>query len=108
MLTVGCYNTDCIHNNNGLCNFDGYINVGDEYSNGCDEYSSYLTTPKYQEQYFVARKKADGLPQHRVEERGRKIEYNGYTFYTQSYNYQDDITQYALCYGIAVGGTSRR
>lgn len=96
MVTVGCSNDDCIHNKNGYCDFEGHINVGDEYYNGCDEYLSYLNTPLYNELYFIAKADGKGLPRHRVEQYGRKIEYKGYTFYTQSYNSQDDIAQYVL------------
>lgn len=96
MLTVGCMLEDCIHNKEGFCNFEGHINIGEQYYYFCDEYSSYLNTPKYKERYFIARSATDELPKHRIEQYGRKIEYKGFTFFTQSHNYQDDIMQYVL------------
>lgn len=96
MLNVGCRNDDCIHNQDGFCCFNGHINIGVEYLSGCDEYLSYLNTPQYNERYYIARSATDKLPRHRIEQYGRKIEYKGYVFYTQSHNRQDDIMQYIL------------
>lgn len=96
MITIGCNNDDCIHNNNGYCDFDGHIIINCEFIGGCDEYLSYMNLPQYRERYFIARKETDKLPRHRVEKYGRRIEYNGYTFFTQSYNYEDDITNYLV------------
>lgn len=96
MLRVGCSNDNCIHNKNGFCNFDGCINVGDEFYCGCDEYLSYLNTPEYNERYFIARAEKEELPRHRVEKYGRKICFKGFIFYTQNHNYEDDITNYLV------------
>lgn len=92
-----CWNENCIHNEANQCVCQsGIVNIGSDFENGCDEYLCYLNTPEYNERYFIAKKSINGLPCHRIEKYGKKIEFKGFTFYTQSYNSQDDKMQYQV------------
>ena len=97
MAEFRCWNEDCIHNKENQCTCSlGVINIGGDFPYGCGEYLCYLNTQRYSEQYFIAKCEGNGLPRHRVKKYGRKIEFKGFIFFTQSYNSQDDKMQYRL------------
>lgn len=75
---VGCWLSECKWNNNGWC-CRGSITI-DELKE-CEDYEY------YQDSYTDAFWKAlinDGKPYRKIVENGKKIEYNGYVFYTES------------------------
>lgn len=84
MTLVYCYNDDCIHCdvNSSICCLD-MISVGDNDNCGCDNYKCYLETEEYSEEFYALVGKK-GKPIGREKRHGKKIEYNGRVFYTQS------------------------
>ena len=88
MTRVYCYNDDCVH-----CDSDtkvcclGIISVEGAAYNGCNDYTCYFSTKEYSEEFYVLIGKRDEkkryIPIGREKRYGKKLEYNGRTFYTQ-------------------------
>lgn len=74
-MNVGCWLTECNWNQNGWCT-RGSITI-DELKE-CENYEYYQDS--YTDSFWKALIK-DGKPYRRLE-KGKKIEYNGYVFYT--------------------------
>lgn len=79
MPTVICPNNMCIYNDEfeGKCTYDGCIHAEEE----CMAFQSYTEQPDYQEEYWMACF-AQGN-EYRTKHRGKRIEANGLTLYTQ-------------------------
>lgn len=75
-MTVSCWLAECQWNNNGWCE-RGSITI-DELKE-CEEYEDYYDS--YTDSFWKALMK-DGKAFRRFVEKGKKIEYNGYVFYT--------------------------
>ena len=98
MAQVFCGFYNCINNKGGLCDRE-QIFIGD-YSNiydepPCSSYSSYLDTPEYQTEYYIAVKMEKGKRGKATKcgkaiKKGKQIEYNGYTFFTSDKTNDDD------------------
>lgn len=84
MTSVYCYNYDCTHNDcdTGMCCL-GMISVEGAAYNGCNDYECYLDTKEYREEFYVLVGKR-GKPSGREKRYGKKIEYNGRVFYSES------------------------
>ena len=83
MMMVGCWLSECKWNKNGWCD-RGSITI-DELKE-CEDFED------YQDSYTDSFWKAfinDGKPYRKLVENGKKIEYNGYVFYTE-----EKITDY--------------
>ena len=76
-MTVSCWLSECKWNNNGWCH-RGSITI-DELKE-CEDYEHYIDfyTDAFSKAYLE-----DGKRYRRVFLNGKKIEYNGYVFYTQ-------------------------
>ena len=77
MTSVSCWADECKWCNNGWCN-RGSIVISEVYE--CEDFESYrdsYTTP-----YWVVCLK-DGEKYRRLVNRGKRIEYSGYVFYTE-------------------------
>lgn len=90
MTRVYCYNYDCSHcdSETALCCL-GMISVEGAAYNGCNDYECYLDSKEYREEFYVLVGNRDDekkcyIPIGREKRYGKKIEYNGRTFYTQS------------------------
>lgn len=89
MTKVYCSNYDCKHcDTEGCCTLD-IVAVGDDYEYGCDDYSAYYDSPEYGEKYYKAVFTVDKVKA-KAEAYGKKIEYNGRTFYTGDKVTEDD------------------
>lgn len=86
MTHVYCENTDCEHYDvtSFMCKKD-VITVGDSCFGGCDEYESFRDSIEYSARHYIAVRayNTEGkLVPARAIRYGKKIEYNGVTFYT--------------------------
>lgn len=83
MTRIICSNVDCLHCEQGshYCQKD-IVCVGDDYTYGCEDYIAYDDTEEYKAKYCKAVKTKDGKVGKAVAY-GKKIEYNGRTFYTE-------------------------
>ena len=83
MTRVYCYNYDCTHCDSETCECClGMISVEGAAYNGCNDYECYLDSKEYREEFFALvgnRGKVAG----REKRYGKKIGYNGRTFYTR-------------------------
>lgn len=87
MTEVLCYESFCRWNNNGTCG-NACIAIDDE---GCQDYESYLDTEEYQNTYYIRVLASDGK-QAKAIKKGKRIEYNGYVFFTDGCtNLGDDV-----------------
>ena len=82
MTRVICSNYDCLHCDprSYYCQKD-VVSVGDDYSYGCEDYVAYNDCEEYREKFFRAVKTKSGQKAKAVAY-GKKIEYNGKTFFT--------------------------
>lgn len=78
---IDCENLDCIHCKLTGCDLAN-VTISHIYDYGCSEYESYLDTPEYQNEFFKAVKACDGKPA-KAKAKGKKIESDGYIFYTE-------------------------
>lgn len=86
-MTVGCWKFECIWCKNGWCQRE-MITIDElKECEGFEDYQDSYTDP-----FWKAYKK-DGKPFRRLVEQGKKIEYNGYVFYTYE-RITDDETYY--------------
>lgn len=76
MTSVSCWISECVWCDNGWCK-RGSITIGEDLE--CEDFENYLDS--YTDSYWKACYK-DGKKFRRLENRGKKIEYNGYVFYT--------------------------
>lgn len=76
MMMVGCWLSECEFCENGWCRRN-MITVGEDKE--CEDFEDYRDS--YNDAYWKACCK-DGKKYRRLEKRGKKIEYNGYVFYT--------------------------
>lgn len=76
MTNVGCWLSECTWCKNGWCQRN-MITIGEDFE--CEDFKNYRDS--YTDSYWKAFCK-DGKPFRRLEKRGKKIEYNGYVFYT--------------------------
>lgn len=86
-MDVGCWLSECIWCKDGWCQ-RGMIII-DEFKE-CEAFEDYRDA--YTDSYWVACKK-DGKSYRRLVKQGKKIEYNGYVFYTDE-KITDDETYY--------------
>lgn len=86
-MTVGCWSEECIWNKGGWCQ-RGMITI-DELKE-CEAFEDYQDT--YTDSYWVACEK-DGEKYRKLVEKGKRIEYEGYVFYTN-----EKITDYETYY----------
>ena len=89
MTSVGCWNTECIWNKGGWCQ-RGVISISETLE--CDNFEDYRKS--YTDQFWKACKDKDGRKYRRLCEKGKKVEYNGYVFYTE--DKIDDTEEYYL------------
>lgn len=82
MTSVGCWAYECKWCHNGWCN-RGAITISEDYE--CECFESFLDS--YTTPYWIACYK-DGEKYRRLINRGKRIEYSGYVFYTE-----DKITE---------------
>lgn len=85
MVNVICNQTDCIYNNGNECTKE---NITLDF--GCEDYADYLDTAEYQEEYFIRVKACDGKEAKAVQ-RGKKIVFRGFTFYTRDHLKKSEI-----------------
>lgn len=83
-MEVNCYNTECMYLTVFNTCGNNYISIDDEGS--CYSFKHYNEDKEYQEPYYIAVKMKNGEAG-RALKRGKKIEINGYTFFTSS-NYK--------------------
>lgn len=81
MTRVYCTLTECVHNDGCMCERD-VISIGEDYVMGCDDYEDYLDSEDYQTEFFIRVMAADKKIA-RAKRKGKRIEYNGYVFYTE-------------------------
>lgn len=81
-MTVYCLNEDCVYNDGIRCTRN-CISVGENYENGCEDYKSYLYTKQYQDVFYKCVKTESGKIG-ALKSRGKRIEYDGYIFFTQN------------------------
>lgn len=77
-MMVSCWLSECKWNNNGWCH-RGSITI-DELKE-CEDFEDYRDS--YNDSFWKALTK-DGKPYRKLVEKGKKIEYNCYVFYTES------------------------
>ena len=77
MTSVSCWADNCKWCNYGWCN-KGSISISDEYE--CEDYEIYSYS--YTDSYWIV-KLIDGKPHRKFIKKGKKIEYNGFVFYTK-------------------------
>ena len=82
-MIVRCDSTDCIFNKDRHCD-NNIISLCDL---ECEDYENILDTDEYQEVYYTSNKRREGkdnIPDEyfRLEKKGKKVEWNGYTFFT--------------------------
>lgn len=80
MTTIYCGSTDCVHNGQFVCKRE-VITLAEEYDMMCSEYESYLDSKEYQNEYFIRVRTCD-KKEGKGKKHGKKIEYNGFVFYT--------------------------
>lgn len=82
MTKVYCYNNDCVYLDtcSGLCNA-GVVSIGDGFEGGCDTFVPYYNNAEYGEKFFIAVGER-GKASMKAVRYGKRIEYNGRTFYT--------------------------
>lgn len=83
MADIRCWNEDCIHNEDNLCNCSVTINIGEDYPYGCDEYLSYMNIAEYQTPYYKACKDCNTGETVKVLSRGKMIVIKDEVFYTE-------------------------
>lgn len=84
-MTVYCYADDCIYCEKGCCTRDEiWVSVDTE----CEDYKSYTDSAEYREGFWKA-VKVDGIAA-KAYARGKRFEYNGYVFFTQSKITEDE------------------
>ncbi len=81
MTTVYCDYEDCIHYAGGECH-RGSITVGEDYYAGCADFESHRASKEYSYKYFMALKDKDGKVCKGEVYKAKRIEYNGFVFYT--------------------------
>lgn len=98
MTNVGCWLSECEWCSNGWCQRK-MITIGEDLE--CEDFKHYRDS--YTDSYWKACSK-DGKKFRRLEKRGKKIEYNGYVFYTDdrideggNYCLTEERTGLALC-----------
>lgn len=77
MTSVSCWADNCKWCNHGWCN-KGSISISEDYE--CEDFELYSYS--YTDSYWIA-KINDGVVQRKLIQRGKKIEYNGFVFYTK-------------------------
>lgn len=77
-MTVFCGACDCNFYKDGGCVKD---TVFIDNTGICDDYTEYCNTADYSKPYYIAVKCVDGC-YGKVQRKGKKIEYKGYSFYT--------------------------
>ena len=82
MTSVGCWAEICKWCENGWCNRD-MVTISEDYE--CEDFEIYSNS--YKEPYWIACLD-EGVAKRKFVERGKKLEYNGFVFYTK-----DKITQ---------------
>lgn len=73
---VGCWLSECIYCQHGWCNRGGIV-IGEDRE--CQNFTHYIDT--YTDSFWICCL-SDGKKYRRLCKKGKKIEYNGYTFYT--------------------------
>ena len=81
-MIVFCNNDDCIHEKCGQCTKEA-VRIGEIYDGGCEVFSHYIDTDEYDNIYYKAVKTKDSKRAKTKVYRGKRIEYNGYVFYTE-------------------------
>jgi hypothetical protein len=111
MTIVYCSNTDCVHYDvkSRTCN-EEIINVGEEYFCTCSDYASFRDSIEYGNRHYIAvmAYNADGkkVPA-RLVRYGKRIEYNGITFYTIDRTADDSYHLTHKRTGVDVGNMAR-
>ena len=77
-MMVGCWSDECKWNKHGWCHKD-IITIGED--RDCEDFEDYQDS--YSDSFWKALIH-DGKPYQKLVENGKKIEYNGYVFYTES------------------------
>ncbi len=91
-VLVSCDMKDCCNNKDGYC-----IALSIEICDlECSDYRCYLDLPEYQEKYYTANERREGIDDipdryFRLEKKGKKVEWNGYTFFTNDYILFDNL-----------------
>lgn len=82
MTKVYCYNDDCVYLDtcSGLCNA-GMVSIGEGFEGGCETFEPYYNNAEYGEKFFIAVGER-GKASMKAVRYGKRIEYNGRTFYT--------------------------
>lgn len=102
MTTVYCDYEDCIHYPDGECH-RGSITVGEDYYASCADFESYRDQKEYSYKYFMALKDKDGRVCRGEVYKAKRIEYNGFVFYTTDRTTDDErffVTEERTGYGI--------
>ena len=81
-MLVFCNNDDCIHEKCGQCTKEAVM-IGEIYDGGCGDFYHYIDTDEYDNIYYKAVKTKDCKHAKTKVYRGKRIEYNGYVFYTE-------------------------
>lgn len=103
-MMVFCTNHDCIHEKNGECTKE-IITVSDLYDEGCEEFEHYFDTEEYNNRYYKAVRTKDGKTAKSKVWRGKRIEYNGYVFFTDERATEDrDFFVTEARMGMSAGG----
>lgn len=98
MTSVSCWADECKWCKNGWCE-RGSITISDDWE--CEDFESYKAS--YTDSFWIACFK-DGEKYRRLVKKGKKIEYNGYVFFTKDKITDDEL--YSLTEartGLAVG-----
>lgn len=77
-MTVYCGAYNCRFNKNGDCDNDT-VYIDD--TGNCEDFAEFYRTAEYLQPYYIAVKSADGRLG-KTKKQGKKIEYQGYSFYT--------------------------
>lgn len=86
MTSIGCWASECEYCEHGWCQRD-MITISDDLE--CEDYKSYRGS--YTDAYYKACYDEDGKKFRRLCKHGKKIEYNGYVFYTEDRITTDDF-----------------
>lgn len=94
MSKVWCNNRDCVWCDGIQCCAE-QICIDDSYEYGCETYLDYRDTDEYLEEYYKCVKTIKELTEGEIyvakaKAYGKRIEYNGYVFYTESHPRTDE------------------